>query len=74
MQWYTLHSVITHHGDSLDRGHYTACVKGFDGSWALMNDDKVLPVTAEQVLLDNPAEKETAYVLTYVLETAKAAV
>lgn len=48
-----LHAAVLHHGRTLSRGHYTACVKVGD-DWFHINDDLVteLPAYPEELLKD----------------------
>lgn len=55
---YQLKSVISHHGDSLNAGHYTASVLGPDGRWYSANDKEILGPMAFGVEND-------AYMLVY---------
>jgi len=47
---YELFATVSHHGDSPDRGHYTADVAQPGGRWARFDDDDVREVTRAEVL------------------------
>ncbi len=58
---YQLVSTISHHGDSIARGHFTANVRhgsddpaGVDSDWVNLNDECVRPVREDRVLYDTP--------------------
>ena len=55
---FRLVAVVSHHGQSLGRGHYTCDVRGQD-EWCHCDDSNVRPVTVAEVL------KRQAYVLFY---------
>ena len=38
MVTYKLRSVVTHHGDNMNSGHYTCCTRSEDGRWYFKND------------------------------------
>lgn len=48
--YYTLQAVLTHRGRSSSSGHYVGWVKQSDGVWIKCDDDKVSPVTTEDIL------------------------
>lgn len=48
--YYTLQAVLTHRGRSSSSGHYVGWVKHSDGVWIKCDDDKVSPVSAEDIL------------------------
>lgn len=56
---YELVSTISHHGQSIARGHFTANVK-HDGKWLHCNDEIIHGVTLQRVFQDEP------YMLLYV--------
>eukprot|EP00124_Ichthyophonus_hoferi_P001959 Ihof_evm2s119 gene=Ihof_evmTU2s119 len=48
--YYELGAVLTHQGRSADSGHYVAWVREKGDKWLKFDDDKVSPVTEEEVL------------------------
>ncbi|XP_022907303.1 ubiquitin carboxyl-terminal hydrolase 14 [Onthophagus taurus] len=64
--YYTLQAVLTHRGRSSSSGHYVGWVKQSDDVWLKCDDDKVSPVTSEDVLkLSGGGDWHCAYVLLY---------
>ena len=58
---YQLVATISHHGDSISRGHFTANVRhdsddptGIDSDWVNLNDEIVRPIREDRVLHDTP--------------------
>ncbi len=58
---YQLVSTVSHHGESISRGHFTANVRhesddptGVDSDWVNLNDECVRPVREDRVLHDTP--------------------
>jgi ubiquitin carboxyl-terminal hydrolase 36/42 len=58
---YELISLVAHHGDSIERGHYTATCREADGSWTNFDDERADANIAKTQVLD-----QQAYVLVYV--------
>ncbi|GIL91031.1 hypothetical protein Vretimale_9476 [Volvox reticuliferus] len=56
---YTLYSVLTHRGDTLQSGHYVSFVRDGEGEWWLKNDETTVPVALDDVL------RQQAYMLFY---------
>lgn len=56
---YELVSTISHHGESITRGHFTANVK-HDGKWIHFDDETIYGLKTERVFHDEP------YMLVYV--------
>ena len=57
---YSLSCIISHHGRTMESGHYTAyCFNRSDLSWYHYDDTKVIPVSEETV------KKVNAYILFY---------
>lgn len=48
--FYTLQAVLTHKGRSSSSGHYVSWIRQFDDSWFKCDDDKVTPVTTDEIL------------------------
>lgn len=48
--YYTLQAVLTHRGRSSSSGHYVGWVKHSEGVWIKCDDDKVSPVSTEDIL------------------------
>lgn len=64
--FYELQAVLTHKGRSSSSGHYVAWVKRSKSEWLMFDDDRVSPVTEEDVLkLSGGGDWHTAYVLLY---------
>lgn len=58
--------MLTHKGRTSNSGHYVAWVKHKGDTWIMCDDDKVHPVTSEDVLkLSGGGDWHTAYVLLY---------
>jgi hypothetical protein len=71
---YQLSAVLTHKGRSADSGHYVAWVKQADGTWALFDDDQIIPKTEEDVLaLSGGGDWHMAYLIMYTAVRAPAA-
>lgn len=63
---YKLSAVLTHKGRSADSGHYVAWVAQADGTWALFDDDKIIPKAQEDVLaLSGGGDWHMAYLIMY---------
>ncbi|KAI4468979.1 ubiquitin carboxyl-terminal hydrolase [Holotrichia oblita] len=64
--YYTLQAVLTHRGRSSSSGHYVGWVKHSEGVWIKCDDDKVSPVSTEDILkLSGGGDWHCAYVLLY---------
>lgn len=64
--YYTLQAVLTHRGRSSSSGHYVGWVKHSEGIWIKCDDDKVSPVTTDDILkLSGGGDWHCAYVLLY---------
>jgi len=61
---YLLTSVICHHGEAVNRGHYTAYVR-YNAEWYLYDDTIIRRVDAKEVA----AQQSTAYLLVYQSRT-----
>lgn len=48
--YYTLQAVLTHRGRSSSSGHYVGWVRQNDNTWLMCDDDKVTPVSSEDIL------------------------
>jgi ubiquitin carboxyl-terminal hydrolase 14 len=71
---YQLSAVLTHKGRSADSGHYVAWVRQADGTWALFDDDKIIPKTQEDVLaLSGGGDWHMAYLIMYTAVRAPGA-
>eukprot|EP00727_Mastigamoeba_balamuthi_P000804 m51a1_g10720 hypothetical protein (431) ;mRNA; r:225985-228257 len=57
---YSLFSIISHHGEDIERGHYTCTARHAERWWLLFNDDSVAELSPRQAL-DQP----DAYILFY---------
>lgn len=57
---YKLMSVLVHHGQTSNSGHYFCFVRNSNNSWYLMDDSHVSQVSQDEVL------RQKAYVLFYV--------
>lgn len=57
---YKLASVLVHHGQTSNSGHYFCYVRNSNNSWYVMDDSHVSQVSLDEVL------KQKAYVLFYV--------
>ena len=47
--FYDLHAIITHKGRIADSGHYVSWVKQKNGEWLEFDDDRVIPVSEEDI-------------------------
>ncbi|XP_025109359.1 ubiquitin carboxyl-terminal hydrolase 14-like isoform X1 [Pomacea canaliculata] len=64
--FYELSAVLTHKGRSSSSGHYVAWVRKKGDNWLMFDDDKVMPVSGEDVLkLSGGGDWHVAYVLLY---------
>ncbi|KAJ1524544.1 hypothetical protein ONE63_011033 [Megalurothrips usitatus] len=64
--YYTLQAVLTHRGRSSSSGHYVGWVRQNDNTWLMCDDDKVTPVSGEDILkLSGGGDWHCAYVLLY---------
>ncbi|KAI5710542.1 hypothetical protein M8J75_009528 [Diaphorina citri] len=64
--YYTLQAVLTHKGRTSSSGHYVAWVKKPNGTWIKCDDDKVYPISEEEVLkLSGGGDWHCAYLLLY---------
>lgn len=57
---YTLHSIIQHHGNDINSGHYTSLVRFGKDVWYNFNDENVSKYTTKESL------GEQAYILIYI--------
>lgn len=65
--YYKLRSVVHHHGNSPNSGHYVASVRGKDSNrWYEMNDSSVYPTRGQ------PVNMHDAYILFYVRDPSHA--
>ncbi|XP_064605984.1 ubiquitin carboxyl-terminal hydrolase 14-like [Liolophura sinensis] len=64
--FYELSAVLTHKGRSSSSGHYVGWVRRKGDEWLMFDDDKVHPVTSEDILkLCGGGDWHCAYVLLY---------
>jgi ubiquitin carboxyl-terminal hydrolase 14 len=64
--WYDLQAVLTHKGRSSSSGHYVGWVRNKADEWIEFDDDKVSPVSADDILkLSGGGDWHCAYVLLY---------
>ncbi|BFY99755.1 hypothetical protein BsWGS_02795 [Bradybaena similaris] len=64
--YYELSAVLTHKGRSSSSGHYVAWVRKTGDEWLMFDDDRVTPVSSEDILkLSGGGDWHCAYVLLY---------
>ncbi len=64
--WYDLVAVLTHVGRTAESGHYIGWVKDQNGEWWKFDDDKVSPVTEEEIQkLEGGGDWHSAYICLY---------
>ncbi|KAJ5169089.1 uncharacterized protein N7482_004683 [Penicillium canariense] len=62
---YELFSVLLHHGQWTNSGHYTVAVKGKDGNWVLADDTALTRFDSFNAVKDAPGLRRHAYIFAY---------